>query len=44
MSRGIQTGTVAAVVLGIIVVVVTAYIVFWGTVGTVAYHFIHKLW
>jgi hypothetical protein len=37
-------GLFVAVVLGIIAVVVAGYFLFWGTVGVVAYHFIHKLW
>jgi len=35
---------VIAIVLGIIGLAVAAYLLFWGTVGVVAYHFIHKLW
>ncbi len=38
------SGTVVAIVLGIIAVVITGYVLFWGTVGVVIYHFVHKLW
>jgi len=31
-------------VLGMIGVVVAAALLFWGTIGAVAYHFIHKFW
>jgi hypothetical protein len=35
---------IIAVVLGIIAVVLAGYFLFWGTVGVVIYHFVHKLW
>ena len=41
---GMKQGTIAVIVLGIIAVVIVGYVLFWGTVGAVAYHFIYKLW
>lgn len=39
-----RDGKFVFAVLGIIAVVVTGYVVFWGTIGAVVYHFVHKLW
>ena len=39
-----QENTFLYIVLGMIAVVVTGAIVFYGTIAAVAYHFIHKLW
>lgn len=44
MSYRSDDNMILWVVLGMIAVVVTGALIFWGTVGAVAYHFIHKLW